>query len=365
MTRAWGALTDVPGLAVGHAQRIGDGWLTGVTVVLPPAGTVGAVDVRGGGPATRETDALAPSTLVSSVDAVCLSGGSTYGLAAADGVVRWCEETGRGFGAGPPDDPRRLLVPIVPAAAVFDLGRGGDPGARPGAELGRQAAAAAVPGVCTVGCVGAGTGALIAVSTVKGGVGTASVRVTTAAGTVTVGALAIVNAFGSPVADPDAALLGRAFVPAGLARPGVPTTEQAAAFRHLVDHAQARQQLRANTTLAVVATDAALDPARTWRLAAAGHDGFARALRPIHTMVDGDAVFALATGSVPVAAMDEIALQAAAADAVLLAIMDGVLAARAVQTDALDVPGYLDVCRDAALRPAPLPAPPPGVGHNP
>jgi putative pantetheine hydrolase len=373
VARPWGALTDVPGTAVGHAQRIGDGWLTGVTVVLPPPGTVGAVDVRGGGPATRETDTLAPSTLVSTVDAVCLSGGSAYGLAAADGVQRWCEENGRGFGVGPPDDPRRLLVPIVPAAAVFDLGRGGDPSARPDAELGRQAAAAAAGGGgFAVGSVGAGTGARIAAGSLRGGVGTASVRVPTAAGHVMVGALAVVNAFGSPVADLDGALLGRAFVPPGLARPGTPTAEQAAAVRRLAEQAGARQSRagqsrtgqsraepslaaaaaprpRANTTLAVVATDAALDPARTWRLAASGHDGFARALRPVHTLVDGDVVFALATGSVPVGAEVEATLQAAAADAVMLAIMDAVLAARAMHIGTVTVPGYLDLCPDGAL----------------
>src|SRR5512135_617354 len=130
----WGSLTDVPGIAVGHAERVGDGWLSGVTVVVPPPGTIGAVDVRGGGPATHETDALAPSTLVPTVDAVCLTGGSAPGLAAAGGVGRWCEERGRGFAVGPPQDPRALVVPIVPAAAIFDLGRGGDPSARPDAD---------------------------------------------------------------------------------------------------------------------------------------------------------------------------------------------------------------------------------------
>jgi putative pantetheine hydrolase len=351
VTARWGALTDVPGIAVGHAQRTDDGWLTGVTVVLPPAGTVGAVDVRGGGPATRETDALAPTTLVATVDAVCLSGGSAYGLAAADGVQRWCEQHDRGFGVGPADAPRRLLVPIVPAAAIFDLGRGGDPAARPDAELGRRAAAEAARSV-TVGSLGAATGALIAGGTLRGGLGTASVRVELEVGSVVVGALAVVNAFGSPLDDLDGALVGRAFIPPGLPRPGAPSGEQAAAVRRLVERGQpAAPQPRANTTLAVVATDAALDPAGTWRLAAAGHDGFARALRPVHTMVDGDTVFGLSTGSTPVTSDLQIALQAAAADAVLLAILDAVLAARAVRTAGLDVPGYLDVCPDAALPP--------------
>ena len=139
----WGSITDVPGVRVGHATRAGGGWLTGVTVVLPPPGTVGAVDVRGGGPGTHETDALDPTTLVPTVDAVVLTGGSAYGLASAGGVQAWCEEQGRGVPVGPPDDPRRIVVPIVPAAAVLDLGRGGDPTARPDAALGRAAVEAA------------------------------------------------------------------------------------------------------------------------------------------------------------------------------------------------------------------------------
>src|SRR5690349_19135838 len=116
----WGQLTDVPGILVGQAQRVGDGRLTGVTVVLPPPGTVGSVDVRGGGPGTHETDALDPTTLVPHVDAVTLTGGSAFGLVTAHGVQRWCEEQGRGFAV------TGGVVPIVPAAAIFDLGRGGD-----------------------------------------------------------------------------------------------------------------------------------------------------------------------------------------------------------------------------------------------
>ena len=123
---ATGAITDVAGIRVGHVQKSGDGWLSGVTVVLPPPGTVGSVDVRGGGPATHETDSLDPTTLSQTVDAVVLTGGSAFGLAAAGGAMRWCEENGRGFPV--PGG----LVPIVPAAAIFDLGRGGDFSARPG-----------------------------------------------------------------------------------------------------------------------------------------------------------------------------------------------------------------------------------------
>ncbi|SCD61749.1 putative pantetheine hydrolase, partial [Streptomyces sp. DvalAA-14] len=155
------ALTDVAGLRVGHAGRRGDGWLTGVTVVLAPeGGAVTAVDVRGGGPGTRETDALDPRNLVQRIEAVVLTGGSAFGLDAASGVVGWLEEQGRGFPVGGPG----RVVPVVPAAALFDLGRGGRWDARPGPELGRAAvmAAAATPEGAPVaqGCVGAGTGAV-------------------------------------------------------------------------------------------------------------------------------------------------------------------------------------------------------------
>jgi putative pantetheine hydrolase len=338
----WGSITDVPGVRAGHAQRTGDGWLSGVTVVLPPPGTVGAVDVRGGGPATHETDALDPASLVPEVDAVTLTGGSAYGLASAHGVQRWCEEHGLGFGVGPPDDRRALVVPIVPAAAVFDLGRGGDPAARPDADLGYAAAVAAAAGTGPQrGCVGAGTGAVLARRTLKGGVGSASVRLP---GGLVVGALAVVNAFGTPL-DAGGGLLGAAFIPDGRpvpARPaavvpGVPGDEGVPGT---------------NTTLAVVATNAALDPARAQRTAMAAQDGLARALRPAHTLNDGDTVFALATGEIEVEVEGPalVEVQAAAADAVLLAVLDAVLAATATRTPALDLPGYLDRYPDAGAR---------------
>jgi L-aminopeptidase/D-esterase-like protein len=348
----YGSITDVPGIGLGHAQRVGGGWLSGVTVVLPPPGTVGAVDVRGGGPGTHETDALDPTTLVPTVDAVCLTGGSAYGLASAGGVQAWCEEQGRGFAVGPAADPRSLLVPIVPAAAVFDLGRGGDPRARPGPELGRLAAAAAGPAEPVEpvarqpvprGCVGAGTGALLAAGRLKGAVGTASVRLPD--GTV-VGAVAVVNALGSPADPATGGLLGTAFVPPGLPRPALPDPGEAAELARRLAAPQAGAGV--NTTLAVVATDATLDPARARRMATAAHDGLARSLRPAHTLFDGDTVFALATGARTVP--DELVpwLHAAAADAVLLAVLDGVLAATATRTPAMDVPGYLDLCPSAA-----------------
>jgi L-aminopeptidase/D-esterase-like protein len=341
----YGSIADVEGVAVGHAQRSGGGWLSGVTVVLPPPGTTGAVDVRGGGPGTHETDALDPTTLVPTVDAVCLTGGSAYGLAAAGGVQAWCEEQGRGFAAGPPRNRRGLLVPIVPAAAVFDLGRGGDPRARPDAALGHAAASQtrAAEGV-RCGCVGAGTGALLAAGQLKGGVGTASVRLP---GDLVVGALAVVNAAGSPADPVTGALLGTAFVPPGRPRPLRPIPDQARALAERLAPVASPAGGGVNTTLAVVATNAVLDPARTRRMATSAHDGLARSLNPVHTLYDGDTVFALATGRTAVDEGVVARLHAAAADAVLLAVLDAVLDATAIRTPAVDVPAYLDVCPTA------------------
>ncbi len=300
-----GSITDVPGIRVGQAQRVGDGWLTGVSVVVPPPGTIGSVDVRGGGPGTHETDALDPTTLVPTVDAVVLTGGSAYGLAAAGGVQRWCEENGRGF------DVPGGVVPIVPAAAIFDLGRGGNFAARPDAAMGYEAAldAAASAGGADVerGNAGAGTGAAIGAGTFKGGLGTASVRLTGENGGVVVGALAVVNAAGVPWQSGGAPPLPGA----GL-----------------------------NTTLVVVATNAALTVAEAKRTATAAHAGMARALNPVHTLADGDTIFTLATGALALAAPPQlpaaamIELQSAGAEAVRLAILDGVAAAGEVSTPA-------------------------------
>jgi L-aminopeptidase/D-esterase-like protein len=330
----WGQLTDVPGVLVGHAERIGDGRLTGVTVVLPPPGTIGSVDVRGGGPGTHETDALDPTTMVPTVDAVTLTGGSAFGLVSAHGVQRWCADHGRGFAAGPPEDPTSLLVPIVPAAAVFDLGRGGagaDPAGHPDAELGRLAvvdAAASAGRAVPRGPVGAGTGARMARGTLKGAVGTASV---TLPGQVVVGAIAVVNAFGSPFDPVTGALLGIAFIPPGRPRPPVPDPAVHAEKIRAASEMDAESSNGApigpavNTTLAVVATNAALDPAQARRTATAAHNGIGRALSPAHTLLDGDTVFALSTGEIPVDFPTLVAVQAAAADAVLLAVLDAVL----------------------------------------
>ncbi|MGO4186101.1 P1 family peptidase [Pseudarthrobacter sp. TAF60_1] len=326
-----GAITDVPGIRVGHVQKNDDGWLTGMTVVLPPPGTVGSVDVRGGGPGTHETDALDPTTLVSTVDAVVLTGGSAYGLVSAHGAQRWCEENGRGFPV------TGGVVPIVPAAAIFDLGRGGDFSARPTADMGYAAtvAAAAQPEGHAVerGNVGAGTGAVIA-RTYKGGVGTASVTLENG---VVVGAIAVVNALGLPVmsqGNPEPS--ARSVVLPLDARFRVPDSPSADAGPPPL-----------NTTLVVVATNAVLDVAECKRTASAAHAGLARALKPSHTLADGDTVFCLATGDVALDRSTEtarqvslITLQSAAADVVRLAILDGVRSAEAVSTPAGEYGAY-------------------------
>jgi L-aminopeptidase/D-esterase-like protein len=262
-----GGLGAVEGIRAGH-------WTdpvarTGCTVVLCPPDTVGSGEVRGGAPGTRETDLLRPGMLVHHVDAVLLTGGSAFGLAAADGVVRWLEEEGRGFETG------AARVPIVPAGVLFDLGVG-DPSVRPGPEEGYAACLAASEEPAG-GAVGAGTGATVAklhglARARPGGLGMAS-------GTeegVTVAALAAVNAFGEIVAEDGAVLAG--------ALPGGGEDDQEV------------PPWPTNTTITVVATDAALSRERAHLLAAAAHDGLARAVRPAHTMWDGDTVFTLATG---------------------------------------------------------------------
>lgn len=336
-----GSVTDVAGILVGHHHRIdddatlGSGWATGTTVVLAPPGTVGAADVRGGAPGTRETDLLDPANSVRHVDAVVLSGGSAYGLAAADGVMGWLEEHDRGVAM---DGGR---VPIVPAAVIFDLPVGAW-GCRPTAEFGLAAlrsASATVP----MGSVGAGAGARA--GALKGGLGTASVRLddSTVAAGVTVGAIVVVNAAGN-VVDPATGLPWTAQLIAefGLS---APPADQIAALAELERARTATDAPGAgtlNTTIAVVATDAALGPAACRRVAVAAHDGLARAIRPCHTPVDGDTVFALATGAVAVRpdpdtpaqmspetkAVSEIG--AAAADVLSRAVLAGVLAAAPV-----------------------------------
>src|SRR5689334_7432416 len=241
------AITDVAGIRVGHYQRVdpdaslGAGWACGVTVVLTPPGTVGAVDCRGGAPGTRETDLLDPANTVRFVDAVLLAGGSAYGLAAADGVMRFLEERERGVALD------GGVVPIVPAAVIFDLPVGGW-ACRPTADFGYAAAAAAGEDFA-VGTVGAGVGARA--GALKGGVGTASM---TLASGVTVGALVVVNAAGD-VVDPATGLPWQADLIAESGLTAAPADQLAAYAERHGEHSPL------NTTIAVVATDAALGPA--------------------------------------------------------------------------------------------------------
>ncbi|MEU4202485.1 P1 family peptidase [Streptomyces sp. NPDC039022] len=374
------ALTDVTGLRVGHAQLLGDGRLTGTTVVLAPeGGVIAAVDVRGGGPGTRETDALDPRNLVQRIEAVVLTGGSAFGLDSASGAVAWLAEQGRGYRVGP--DPAQV-VPVVPAAALFDLGRGGDWYARPDAALGRaaieDAATTALNAPVREGNTGAGTGAVA--GGVKGGIGTASVVLPSG---VTVAALAAVNAAGS-VVDPRTGVLygqygdvceelARAVPDEGAGRtapgspaPGLPSPGAHAGARRRLAEARTASERRSavsarpplNTTLAVVATDAVLTRAQAQKLAGTAHDGLARAVRPAHLLTDGDTVFALATGDRPpmpeaaaadpvfaahaeTAALNEIL--AAGADVLARAVVKGVLAAETVDTPGGCFPSYRDL----------------------
>lgn len=273
-------ITDVCGLRVGHFQRRGGGWLTGTTVVqMPDAAAVAGVDVRGGGPGTRETDLLDPRNLVERVHAVVLTGGSAFGLAAADGVMRALADDGVGLpveAAG-----RQVPVPIVPAAVVFDLGRGGDPDTRPDASFGMKALAAASDSAVAQGALGAGTGAKA--GGLKGGVGSASVVLDDG---TTVGALVVVNALGSTVDPRTGELYAQRFGMDG-EFPDAPVRPNAAP--------EQTPAVGTATTLAVLATDVRLTKAECQKLAGIGHDGMARAINPVHTMFDGDTVFAVST----------------------------------------------------------------------
>jgi len=267
-------ITDVPGVLVGHHDRVEPGWATGTTVVLVPEGATGAVDQRGGAPGTRETNLLEPENLVQRVNAVCLSGGSAYGLAAADGVMRWLGERNLGYRVGM--EPHEV-VPIVPAAVIFDLPRS-TWGNRPDASFGYAACEAATSGPVAEGTVGAGAGAKV--GSLKGGVGSASEVV----GEFTVGALAVINAGGEAVRFETGEPYAGDHGDFGVTWPGRPGEVPAS-----------RTDL--NTTIGVIAVDAKLSKAECRRLAVAAQDGLARAVRPAHTMFDGDTVFALATGA--------------------------------------------------------------------
>jgi len=280
----------ISGFAIGHHTAATDGWLTGTTVVLSERGAVGGVDVRGGAPGTRETDLLDPRALVEQVDAVVLCGGSAYGLAAADGVMTALASDGRGLPVG--REPGEV-VPIVPAAVIFDLGRGGVFAHRPTADFGTRAYRAARGRRAAdpaLGCVGAGTGAVA--GGLKGGFGYAEGALSRGDDDVVgrVGVAIVVNAAGSPV-DPESGTLwsdrrGRLARPDSVGRVAL-SAERGRAGRPF------------NTTIGVVLTDLTLTKAQAGKVAAVAHDGLARSVRPAHGMTDGDTFFALASGQHP------------------------------------------------------------------
>lgn len=337
------SLTDVAGIRVGHADRRVDGWLSGTTVVLAPgSGAVAGVDVRGGGPGTRETDLLDPRNLVERVHAVVLSGGSAFGLAAADAVMQRLFEAGVGYPAGGPGE----VVPIVPGAVIFDLGRGGDFTKRPGAALGEEAYEAALStpaGLAQIGVVGAGTGAVA--GGLKGAVGSASVVL--ADGT-TVAALVVVNSAGSCVHPVTGELYAARFgLPGEFTHLRAPDADEVAAARAAGNAKAGAAGPGAPafaTTLAVVATDATLSKAQCAKVSGIAHDGMARAIRPVHTMMDGDTVFTLATGDR--GAPGPLAFHGlldAGGDCLTRAIGIAILAAQSVQTPAGRWRSYRDV----------------------
>lgn len=318
-------ITDVPGIRVGQAERVGGGWLSGTTVVLPPPeGAVAGVDVRGGGPGTRETDLLDPRNVVDRAHAIVLTGGSALGLAAADGVVRRLFAAGIGFPMGPPGE----VVPIVPGAVLFDLGRGGSFPLHPDADLGAAAYDAAREGV-DPGNHGAGTGARA--GGLKGGIGSASVMLADGA---TVGALVAVNAVGSAVDPATGELYAAAYCrPGDLPALRRPDPAEVDAARDLAASLEPTKRAVLATTVGVVATDATLTKAQCAKVSGVGHDGLARAINPVHTMFDGDTIFTLATGAGP--APDLLAfhlLLEAAGNAVTRAVARAMLAAETTNT---------------------------------
>jgi L-aminopeptidase/D-esterase-like protein len=321
------AITDVPGIEVGQEQ---DGSaLTGCTVILCRKGAVGGVDVRGGAPGTRETDLLSPLNLVQKVHAVVLAGGSAFGLDAASGVMRFLEEKKIGFNTGV------AKVPIVPSAILFDLALGRSD-VRPDAEMGYRAATNATADAPREGNFGAGTGA--SVGKIRGlgmktGVGTASIDI---GGGVVVGALMAVNAFGD-VVDPQTGMILAGARRTKSAKPGDADyfADTLNTMKSFYGRAAMTVIGHANTVIGVVATNAKLDKAQANKVAQMAHDGLARTIRPAHSMIDGDTIFALSTGRRPA---DVSTVGAYAAEAVAQAI---VRAAR-MATSAGGLPGLAD-----------------------
>ena len=328
------SLTDVRGIKVGHftsQQRP-----TGCTVVLCEAGAVAGVDVRGSAPGTRETDLLNPIHTVQQVQAIVLSGGSAFGLDAASGVVRYLEERGAGFKIDSPAHGARqdvrIVVPIVPAAVLFDL-EVGDPTIRPNAESGYQACKAAGSGPVAQGNVGAGAGATVGKAfgmpfAMKSGVGSAGIKV--GSSEIVVAALVAVNAVGDVVEPGSGRILAGA------------RTADGHAFRNtmkeIIRGYQVQRPAGGNTTLGVVATNVAFDKAQMTKIAQMAQDGLARSINPVHTPADGDTIFALSTGALKLE-VNHGSIGAIAAEAVSHAVVRAVMMAKSLP----GLPAYDDV----------------------
>jgi L-aminopeptidase/D-esterase-like protein len=305
-------LSEIDGFRVGHWTDAEAG--TGCTVIIPPPGTVAGAESRGGGPASRELELLSPVTSVETITALCFSGGSAFGLDAAGGVTRWCEENGLGHDTG------AARVPIVPAACIYDLGITGN-ARRPGADEGYAACEAASTGAHARGSVGAGTGATVGKlrgqgGWCKGGLGAASI---VAYGGVRFAALAVVNSWGDVLGE-DGSVLAGAAGPDGFA----------GAAHRVITHAPEHPRLAApaNTTLVCIGTDARLAKAQAVQVARMAQAGMARAVSPVHTPFDGDVTVCMATGKLPVSLF---VAGVAAAEVTAAAIRDAVTRATSVR----------------------------------
>ncbi|MFN8376075.1 MAG: P1 family peptidase [Anaerolineae bacterium] len=306
-------LTDVPGIHVGQVTDLEGA--TGCTVVICPDGTIGGVDQRGGAPGTRETDLLRPMHLVNTVNAILLSGGSAFGLAAADGVMRWLEEHQIGYKSA-----AGFLVPIVPAAILMDLGIG-TPGVRPDAAMGYAACEAASSAPAAQGCVGAGTGCRVGAMlgnefATKGAIGSASIDLGDG---LVVAALCAVNCVGDVVDEQNNIIAGLRQPPDGQGFQGMLNAMKSIAHMETMP-----PRSDSNTVIGVVATNARLNKEQVNKVAQMAQDGLAQAVRPAHTMWDGDTLFALATGEKPA---NVTAIGAYAAEMVAQSIRNAVRAA--------------------------------------
>lgn len=325
-----GCITQVQGISVGHDTHPKRS--TGCTVILTPQGATAAVEVRGAAPGTRETDLLAAGNLVEQIHAVLLSGGSAWGLAAADGVVQYLEAQHSGLDTG------YGRLPLVSAAVLFDLAVG-DAQIRPDATCGLRACQAAQSTPIAQGNIGAGSGASIGKlygmdCAMKGGIGSASITV----GNTTVGALIACNAVGDVINPYTGALLA-----------GARTAPNAHTLRNttqslLQGHPPTLQLAGTNTTIGVLATDAPLNRNQLQRLAVAGHNGLARCITPVHTQLDGDTLFALSTAMVDTAKnIDMISLSAMATRAVELAVIQAIVHAQTLNLPDFQLPAYSDI----------------------